>query len=256
MKKRTLLKAILALALAVCLGVVGWKQVEYARGNAEYSKAAELANLPPLETVRPEGEDPGQTESNADLLASMDLESLQAANPDVKGWISIPGTPVSYPVLQAADNEYYLYRTWQGERNSMGSVFLDSTSSPDFSDFSTLVYGHRMRNGTMFGSLREYRSQDYWQAHPSVYIVCEEGVARYDIYAAFEAEVRSQVYYLNFPEEEDRAAFVSYGLEHSQLDTGLQPGPEDRFLTLSTCTGNGYARRWVVQAVLADWSDR
>ena len=133
MKIRRALKLLLALVLAVCLLALGGRQVEYFRGP------------------------------NFALLAELDLAALQGVNPDVKGWIVIPDTPLSYPLLQGGNNQYYLNHTWQGNRNPMGAIFLDSNAGPG--DFSTLIYGHRMHNETMFGSLAEYRDLEYWRAH-------------------------------------------------------------------------------------------
>ena len=246
MKIRRALKLLLALVLAVCLLALGGRQVEYFRGQADYSRAKNMALLPRLRPAPRAGE----PDPNFALLAELDLAALQGVNPDVKGWIVIPDTPLSYPLLQGGNNQYYLNHTWQGNRNPMGAIFLDSNAGPG--DFSTLIYGHRMHNETMFGSLAEYRDLEYWRAHPSVYLVSGEGISRYDIYAAYEAEVQSVTYRLAFPSEEDRKAFIAYGLERSLIDTGLTPSPDGSFLTLSTCTNRGYATRWVVQGVLSE----
>lgn len=253
MKVRRAVTILLALVLIVCLGVVGWKQLDYMRGAADYSEASQVAAVPRLETVPlPEQGEKAPPDPNFDLLTDVDLESLREVNEDVRGWICIPDTALSYPVVQCGDNQYYLNHTWKGKRSSAGAIFLEWQASGDFSDFATLIYGHRMNNETMFGTLREYKEEELWREHPSIYLVHDGGVCRYDIYAAFEAGIKTQVYRLTFPERADREEFIAFGLENSALQTGVQPSPDSKIITLSTCTGRGHATRWVVQAVLTE----
>ena len=134
----------------------------------------------------------------------------------------------------------------------MGAIFLECTSSPDFSDFNTIIYGHRMNNDKMFGRLHSYRDEDFFQEHPDVYVVDSRAVRRYAVFAAHEVGVREIVYRLDLEEQELEQAFIDFCLERSQLDTGVIPGPEEQMLTLSTCTGQGHATRWVVQGVLRE----
>ena len=107
-----------------------------------------------------------------------------------------------------------------------------------------------MRNGTMFTALKDYRSAEFLREHPSVYLVLDSGVYRYDVFSAREADTMGIVYEKNLEGRED--ALLQDCLEGSVIDTGVTPQAADPILTLSTCTGTGYARRWTVHAVLAD----
>lgn len=207
------------------------------------------AELPELPEMPPEAERV-PLEERALYLKELDLDVLRKTNPDVLGWISIPGTQLDYPLLQAEDNQYYLKRTWQGERNSAGAVFLECQSEKDFSDFNTIIYGHNMKNGSMFGSLRQYRTQSHYEANPYIYIADDNGIRRYEIFAAFEAEVTGYPYRLDINTPEKKQAFLDYSLERTVIEAEIVPVPEDFVITLSTCTGSGYDTRWVVQAVL------
>ena len=181
----------------------------------------------------------------------MDLEALRAYNPEVAGWIEIPDTGISYPLMQGANNQWYLKHTWTGEPSSVGAIFIDSRNSRDLGDFHTIVYGHRLRSGAMFAPLRFYEDDAYRQEHPSVYIADDAGLHRYDIFAVYAADVKDRVYQeLDVEDEETRQAFIRFCLDSALADTGVTPEAGDRILTLSTCTGDGYAQRWVVQAVL------
>jgi len=243
-------------ALLVRQGLDYWRaqqsslQAQSAAGFGESSAQVLPEPVVPLDPEPPVQPELPPLEEEAQYLWQVDLESLRKVNEDVLGWISIPGTQLDYPILQGEDNQYYLSHTWQGKRNAAGSVFLESQMAPDFSGFNTILYAHNMKNGSMFGSLRQYRTQSHWQEHPCIYIVNDSGIHRYEIFAAFEAEVRGYTYRLDVNTPEKKQAFLDYSAERSVIKTELTPTEADSVITLSTCTGNGYDHRWVVQGVL------
>lgn len=268
---RKALTALLAVVCALCLGRTALQLVQYRQGDETYAQAQELAGLPDLpdlpaadvtggsgETSGSAGADgteeapeevPVWQDPYAQALKDMDFSALRQQNPDVLGWILIPGTRVSYPVVQGTDNSYYLDHTWRGGKNSVGAIFMDYRNSGDLSDFNTIIYGHRMNNRSMFGTLSQYKSRSYWQAHPYVYLTDDSGTHRYEIFAAGEVSVDSDVYRLGLRSDSSRQSFLDSCLALSALNTGVTPHTYDKVLTLSTCTGNGHATRWVVQAV-------
>lgn len=257
----------LSLALAVSLGVLlyraydGWKS---ARANEEALQIAGLSKEP----ERPEQPEPERPEKDPELLpaeslpeeaahlAKADLAALRAANEDAVGWLEIPGTELSYPVLQGADNQFYLTHNWKREPSRSGSVFLEQTNSRDLSGFHLIAYAHRMRSGAMFGSLKHYSDPEYLRQHPSIYLVSEDSVRRYEIFAAYKAGVTSMVYRLDLEERGLEEEFLRFCLESSEIDAGVVPEPGAQVLTLSTCTGRGYSSRWVVQGTLSGRYER
>ena len=215
---------------------------EYRVGADAYFKLEQFASLPPASE---------ETEETPAELAwpEVDFTALAAVNPDVTAWLYGPDTGISYPVVQGTDNSYYLDHTWRGGKNSVGAIFMDYRNSGDLSDFNTIIYGHRMNNRSMFGTLSQYKSRSYWQAHPYVYLTDDSGTHRYEIFAAGEVSVDSDVYRLGLRSNSGRQSFLDSCLSLSALNTGVTPHVYDKVLTLSTCTGNGHATRWVVQAV-------
>ena len=183
-------------------------------------------------------------------MAGISLAALREVNPDVTGWIRIPETKVDYPILQGEDNDFYLNHTWEKEPNSLGSIFLEHQSSPDMTDYNTIIYGHNMKNGAMFGDLDLFSLQRFWENHPYVYILTDDGVYRYEIFAFCQAEVESLTYGLNPRRTDTKEKFLNLSLETAWYDTGIKPPVTDRILTLSTCSGGGYTHRFVVQARL------
>ena len=270
-KFRKALAALLAVICALCLGRTALQLVQYRQGDETYAQAEELAGLPDLSdlpvvdftggsgsvsssaSAGGDGEAPEEVpvwqDPYAQALKDMDFSALRQQNPDVLGWILIPGTRVSYPVVQGTDNSYYLDHTWRGGKNSVGAIFMECRNSSDLSDFNTIIYGHRMNNRSMFGTLSQYKSRSYWQAHPYVYLTDDSGTHRYEIFAAGEVSVDSDVYRLGLRSDSSRQSFLDSCLALSALNTGVTPHTYDKVLTLSTCTGNGHATRWVVQAV-------
>jgi len=245
---RAALTAVLTVILAVSAGMAVHIQQEDRERTASYEAAAQCAQLSlPEPADQSAGWDRGPVPMPDDIL---DLEALQEVNPDVLGWIWIPGTELSYPLLQGEDNDFYLEYTWDRNPNVGGSIYMDHRCAPDLTSDNTIIYGHRMRNGSMFAALKYYKDQDFWQEHPTVYIADRSGVHVYDIFAAWEASISSFTYATDLDTEDRREKFLSTCLEGSELETGIVPGRDDPILTLSTCTGRGHSTRWVVQGCL------
>lgn len=178
----------------------------------------------------------------------IDFESLKEINPDIKGWIYYEGLQISYPVVQGKDNEYYLYHTFEGKKNGSASIFIDMDNKGDFSDYNTFVYGHNMKDGSMFGTLKRLMSEEEIRTeYPFFYIITENKTNQYEIVAAYETQADSSTYRFCKTEEE----YTAYlGKIQSQAD-GEQISADDRMVTLSTCIGPaGGTRRQVVQGIL------
>lgn len=252
-----LLQLCLLGVLIFSLVMLGRQRMGAQAAARDYDEAARIAGLP--ERKRPVAQDKaqsssGQPDSSGNVEdhepVELDLGALQEVNGDVVGWIEIPGTELSYPLLQGSNNQYYLNHTWSKESSPAGSIYLDYAHKADFSGFHTIIYGHRMMDDTMFGTLKYYNQQDFLQEHPSVYITREDGVYRFDIFAAYEADVFGIVYETNLSSQEK--TFIRTALNSSAIDAGITPTAEDHILTLSTCTKySSDTYRWVVQGRLA-----
>ncbi len=270
-KLRIMLIALAALVFVGSGALILGRAADYRRAENLYAElraevGTESAEKPlQAETVIPDEVPPLEAEPVPEVqeqvplaeedrhLLEMDLSAAMETNPDVLGWISIPGTRISYPLLRGEDNSEYLHSAWDGSYSSAGSIFLECMNSPDFSDFNTILYGHNMKNGSMFAELNGYQHQSYLEAHPLVYIRTTEGLLRYEVFAAYEAPVESDTYRLYFEDDARREDFLAHTKNSSVLETELKTGIGDRILTLSTCTGSGYGSRWVVQAVLTGY---
>lgn len=257
---RTMLTVLLMLIFLFSSAQFLGQQRDNAAGKEAYGTALALAASGNTETPPPQAAPeeehqwvvapPEEEDPYLRQLEELSLEALREVNPQVVGWILIPDTEINYPLMQGKDNDYYLNRTWDQRKNDVGSIFLEQFSNPDLTDFNTIVYGHNMKDGSMFADLQAYREQSFLEAHPYVYIRSDYGVYRYEIFSSYLAKVDSSTYGLDFPGEESRIRFLEDALRNSAIRTDTEPEPTDRILTLSTCSGRGYATRWVVHGRL------
>ncbi len=181
------------------------------------------------------------------------MAALREVNDEVVGWIAIPDTEVYYPILQTSDNDYYLKHTWKKEKSSVGAVFMEYRDLPDFSGFHSMLYGHQMRDGSMFGGLHKYADEEYLREHPAIYIVTDAGVQKYDIFAAYEVGVQEVVYQRNIEEKGLQQELIDFVTARAVGDAGAALDADSQFLILFVgLLGEGYATRWVVQAALSE----
>ena len=145
-KKGKIIYKIIILVLLIIIGVCIYKIVgilsEYHEGTKAYEQLQLLAGIEDMEDIE-----------------NINFKALRKQNKDVKAWLYSEGTVINYPVVQGDDNSYYLYRMVNGEWNGKGSLFIDYRVEKPFRDFNTIIYGHRMKDGSMFHSLIEYEDK-------------------------------------------------------------------------------------------------
>lgn len=186
------------------------------------------------------------------LPNAVDFAALWEQNKDVYAWITIPGTLVDYPILQhPTDDEYYLNHTIDHVKGYPGSIYSESIHPKDFSAANTILYGHNMKNDTMFGSLHDYENAAFFEEHPYVYIHLPDRTLLYQI---FSAVIFQSVYlpnYLNYEEETGFRAYVEeLKASPGYMNPGIEPSFGNRLLTLHTCIGHDKNHRYLVVAVL------
>ena len=167
------------------------------------------------------------------MTQAVDFQKLISINEDVVGWISIPELGLEYPITQGEDNEYYLHHAYNREANFAGSIFMDYRNMEDFQDQNTILYGHNMLNGSMFGSLKHLDVN----TRPKVIIYTPETILEYEAVDSRIIDVSEAKYYqTNFQEEEFLSVLQGLCPEISKIEG-------ERILTLSTCNGNPAQRK-------------
>ena len=180
---------------------------------------------------------------------TVDFNALKAQCGDIQAWIYLPDTVINYPVVQCDDNMYYLHRLIDGNYNSSGSLFIECLCPKNFQADNTIIYGHHMKSGAMFGNLDRYKSQDYYDEHPVMYLLTQKQNYRLDIAAGFVTDAEADLYRVK-TDEADKQAFIDEALEHSDFVSGVELSADDRLVVLSTCDYTAYNSRFVVIAKL------
>lgn len=180
----------------------------------------------------------------------VDFSLLLQQNGDVAAWIYSPDTPINYPVVHGADNEYYLNHFIDGTVTDSGTPFIDCLCTGDFSDQNTVIYGHHMKDGSIFASLSNYGSAGYYEAHPCLYLNTPAQNYRIEVFSGYMTEPDSDSYIFDFSEESDYLDFLQRMRAKSDFPSSVELGPDDRIVTLSTCTYEHYDARYVIQGKL------
>ena len=263
-------KAIYAVLLTVFLGIFAfssWKLFgilwEYRIGENFYEDLTQFVSVPEPEETKPENEKTSSQKENGEAQSGqtkptepaepvwpkVDFDALQEINPDVVGWIYIPGTKINYPVLHGDTNDTYLYHLMTGEYNSAGSIFLDAGVPSDFTAQNNPIYGHHMKNGSMFADVSDYWSQEFYDAHPFAMLVTPEGNFYVRIFSGYVTDAWDDAWTLAFGED-SFDAWLRKLERKSYFHTDVKPTTGDRIVTLSTCTYEYDDARFVVHGVL------
>ncbi|MBR4706586.1 MAG: class B sortase [Pseudobutyrivibrio sp.] len=192
-------------------------------------------------------------ETNWYEMIDVDLASLQEVNPDAIGWIYVEGTDISYPIMYSGEDEKYLHTTLDGQYAKAGSIFMEGLNSSDWSDSHTILYGHNMKNLSMFGKLRYYKAEkEYVDEHRYFQIITADGKKRYEIFSYFDTDPASWVYELPFSAGDAYDRYLSELRRYSyqSIDTERDVSSADSVVTLSTCSSN--ERRFTVHGYMVD----
>ena len=167
------------------------------------------------------------------------FEELQAINPDVFGWLTLYGTHIDYPVLQGPDNMKYVNTNAEGQYSLSGAIFLDYTCSRDFSDFSSILYGHHMERSAMFGDIGKFSDKSYFDARPYGMLYYEGREHGLEFFAFVHADAYdSTVFKTNITEWEARQAYLGRLLSMAPHTRDIRVTTDDRIVLLSTCSAS------------------
>ena len=219
MKKEYFLLGILSVIL-LAAGVWIYQIIsEYQKAEREYEQLQEYVKVE-KNTRDPENTKPNVAEDDKEgekqeETVTVDFASLQAINPDIVAWLRIPGV-LEYPVVRGKDNSYYLNHTVQKTYNIAGSIFLDYRNERDFSDSKNIIYGHNMKDGSMFHVLRNYQDIDFFQKHTDMEVYLPDGrTLNYQITACEQVPADSEIY---------------------QIERGYAEDSKENEIILSTCS--------------------
>lgn len=239
---------ILLLILGGVAGTVFFKGKDNTESNSSYIEDAKN------EYDRAKAENVKDADELFDV--EIDFDGLKKINPDVVGWIKIPGTNIDYPILQSKEEEdnYYLERTLEGEVGLPGSIYMEKYDASDFSDNVSIIYGHTLHDGTMFSELKKYRESDFFEENPYIYIYHPEGVKKYQNFASVAFDDRYLVMTYAFTYDKDFEQYIAdlKSCMDGNVNEDLEVKYGDNIVTLSTCIDEFPDQRWLVNGVLID----
>ncbi len=273
-KVRIVIICIASVALVVCAVMVIRSTLEYKAAEDEYASLEQYAiagtsdmyadQAASVDTGAQTEETEEEEEEEEKVLTrnynrgdfpdiSVDHESLKKINSSYVCWLYAPGAEVNHPVVQGTDNEFYLHHTFEMNKNSAGCVFMDYEVDPMLTSWNTFFYGHNMKNGTMFGHLKNYiNNSAVYDKDRYIYVFRPEGIYRYEIFSYYLDPTDSKMYYTcdNFREYR---AYLREATKKSVRECEAKATPDDNIVTLVTCSGSGsYKQRFFVHGVFKD----
>ena len=241
---------VLAGIIFVSLGIKHFKDVKIQEMYADYAQKRQQ-NDHAYATATPGG-------ASEPIEIPVDFETLIEDNPDIYAWVTVPGTQIDYPVVQSGtDNAYYLNHAVNYAESAAGAIFTEDYNSKDFQDYITVLYGHNMKNGSMFAGLRSYEDNAFFDTHRDITVYTPDTIRKYRVFAAYVEDDRHLLYYYNQGiTAEDRKAFLDDIMTHRDMqsiyDADAPVDENSKILTLSTCHRTGDAYRFLVQAYLVE----
>lgn len=220
-------KSIYILILIVLIGILAFSVFSigrvlygYMQGRSTYSRIAEEAGAK-------KGKD----------SVEIDFRKLRKKYPDVKAWLYSRGTVINYPVAQGGqDSEWYLHHTLDGRWNGAGTLFIDERNEKPFAEFLTVIYGHHMRDGSMFGSLVKYRDRKYYEKHRVIRLYTPKRSYNVIVIGACTIPGNSERYRFGFSDDEEKQEYLDWISTNTETDCRDSATVKDRLVMLSTCT--------------------
>ncbi len=205
------------------------------------------------EDVQGDGEDTQEEEDGGSAFQfnklNVDFAKLQKKNRDVVGWIQFENFYLSYPIAKDNGKNYYLTHTIDKKENKSGSIYIPKQNSRDFNDTNTIIYGHNMKNGTMFGLLGRYKEKEYYELNKTFYIYTPKDERRYQIFSVYVGDANGNAYSIyGATGSEDYGKFLQDLKKKSKYDTGVNVTKDDTIVTLSTCVTNQDSKRLIIHA--------
>ncbi len=176
------------------------------------------------------------------------FKELLALNQDVIGWIHIANTKIDYPVAKSQDNDFYLHRDLNKKKYYPGTIFMDFRDIGDSEDRHTILYGHNMKDGSMFGTLKKFKKKDFYEANRILtYSTLYEDI-QWEIFSAYVSPATLDLIPTEFADDADFMKFITVRQSKSMYPADIQLKPTDKILTLITCSYEIDDARFVLHA--------
>ncbi len=185
-------------------------------------------------------------------LPKIDFDALKDINSDIIGWIYFEDTSIDYPIVKGDDNVYYLDHLYNGEVNSSGSIFLDAQNNEMFLDRNSIVYGHHMKNGTMFSDITNYKEQSYYDEHKEAFLLTPNKNYRIKLFSGYVTDPNDDARQISFNSDDEFLRWTNRLVNLSCFKCDIVPDASDRIITFSTCSYEFNDARFVLHGVMTE----
>lgn len=238
---RRVAEDVIMISLVAIIALSGWRLYDiyhnYHQNQDIYDNITETA----------------QPEKKDSFTGDIDFDALRKINPDIKAWIYYEDTHINYPIVQGSDNNQYLKRMFDGTYSGFGTLFCDAVTFDAFNQFNTVVYGHHMLNGSMFGDLKELKDQKYAEKHPQLELITPEGKYHLVITAFLNEPSDSNIYTMNIYDESQKQLYIDLIESQAKYLTNEKMTTSDQLVILSTCAYEYQNARYMVVGKMIPW---
>lgn len=244
------LAAVFLGSAAAVLGAMGRYQEEdrvYDQAAAEFLRETEGG------AAAADGTDVADLSEIADRETApieVDFRALREVCGDVEGWIYCEGTPINYPVVQGEDNDYYLRRSYEGTKMTAGSIFVDAGNRRGFADSNTVIYGHHMKNGSMFACLEDWEEQGFYEEHPVMWLLTPEQDYKIVLFSGYTTAADSDTYQIFQGPGRELEEYLEACADQSDFQSDVELDGDARYVVLSTCAYSFTNARHVLHGML------
>ena len=255
--KKRVLKSLYILLVVLCLLCIGILVFLLARDQNEEIAIEEQQQMLE-ETYVEEVTEPEVVVEEEKAELPIDFDGLTKVNPEIYAWVHVPDTNIDYPILQheGEDQSYYLTRDIYGESNQAGSIYTEDYNNKHFQDPNTIIYGHNMKNGSMFHNVRYFAEREFFDEHEELYIYMPGKILKYQIINCYVYDDRHLLGSFDLSKEDVHEAYLEEIMSPRSMYTMIREGveltTEDKLITLSTCVANQPNNRRLLQAVLLE----
>lgn len=213
-------------------------QSEYKKSDNTYENLSQYISIENTEEVKKEIKEDYEDIELKEIkeYPEVNFQALKEINEDVFAWIYLADSRINYPVVKGKDNEYYLNKLVNGKINPSGSIFLDYRNSENFDDKHTIIYGHHMKNGSMFSALTDYKKTGYYEKHKTIYLVLNDKVYEMEVFAGSVCNVEENAWDMNFQNGKEALAWAKDRKNKSVFKSDVELNENDKYISLSTCT--------------------
>ena len=237
---------ILIIIIIACIAVASYSIFMLVKSSLEYKHVDDVNNQVMNTIVKTEEDEPESF--------TFDFEAAKQINPDTLGLLYMPSLDSKLPIVSGRDNYYYLHHAFDGSESIGGTVFEEAGIKDGMDAGHIILYGHYMRNGSMFGSHKEYKSEDFYKTgnNDTFYIYTEDSVKTYKIFSVHNTASDSDIYTFNFSSDSYMLEFANRWQKESLYDTGVDISNTTQIVTLSSCEETNYNERLVIQGALVN----